>query len=661
MIVKNESKIIKRCIDSALPYIHAISICDTGSSDNTVELINSYSDKTNVNCLYHEWKNFGHNRQISFDECKKYCQKLGWDLTRSYALFMDADMVFAVKGKEFPKLTHGGYRIVQKDPNIFYYNVRFGRLDKNWRCVGVTHEYWTTDENVVDVINNDDVWILDISDGGSKSDKTTRDIKLLEKGIEEDPENVIRYTFYLAQSYRDNRQYEKAIELYQKRIYYGGWYEEKGYSFYQIANCYKMLDKKYEAVTWYWLSYANLPTRREPLVCLASLLRSDCKYFEAYQVAKLAMKIPLPKNEVLFIETPLYEYKAELEITIVGFYIGACEEAKRYSEDIIRANWTQPRDRQLVMNNYPFYCTPLKVKNKHNIQLQLDNLKFKSSSISFAPIDDQRFYVNIRYVTYTITPEGIYQRDENGKAYTRNVLYVREKSGSLVQPRELIEDESVYTSKHLILGLEDVRLFRWDGELWGMATTQRHTAFVHKMVIFPIDTNGEGDIKLKNIILLDYQKNEQEKNWLPLNENTKFLKVIHSHYPTKVLIFDKPEGDTIKPLKILEYTFEKNYQSLRGSAPLVKYKDNFVGMIHEVSFANTNRKYLHRFVIYNKKLKMVNLSEPFYFEKHQVEYVCGIFYSEGVFYIGYSTNDSTSNIATITSAEFDLLPTRSVE
>ena len=42
MIVKNESRIICRLLNSALPIIDAYCICDTGSTDNTIELINSF-------------------------------------------------------------------------------------------------------------------------------------------------------------------------------------------------------------------------------------------------------------------------------------------------------------------------------------------------------------------------------------------------------------------------------------------------------------------------------------------------------------------------------------------------------------------------------------------------------------------------------------------
>ena len=42
MIVKNESKIITRLFDSVLPIIDCYCICDTGSTDNTVQIITNY-------------------------------------------------------------------------------------------------------------------------------------------------------------------------------------------------------------------------------------------------------------------------------------------------------------------------------------------------------------------------------------------------------------------------------------------------------------------------------------------------------------------------------------------------------------------------------------------------------------------------------------------
>lgn len=45
MIVKNESRIIKRLLESVAPWIDSYCICDTGSTDNTVEIIETFFKK----------------------------------------------------------------------------------------------------------------------------------------------------------------------------------------------------------------------------------------------------------------------------------------------------------------------------------------------------------------------------------------------------------------------------------------------------------------------------------------------------------------------------------------------------------------------------------------------------------------------------------------
>ena len=39
LMIKNESKIIERCIKRALEHVDAVSILDTGSTDNTISII----------------------------------------------------------------------------------------------------------------------------------------------------------------------------------------------------------------------------------------------------------------------------------------------------------------------------------------------------------------------------------------------------------------------------------------------------------------------------------------------------------------------------------------------------------------------------------------------------------------------------------------------
>ena len=66
MIVKNESKIIERCMDN-IPWIDGLVISDTGSTDDTREIIEAWRvrNKKMGTVVQNEWKNFGHNRNVA--------------------------------------------------------------------------------------------------------------------------------------------------------------------------------------------------------------------------------------------------------------------------------------------------------------------------------------------------------------------------------------------------------------------------------------------------------------------------------------------------------------------------------------------------------------------------------------------------------------------
>ena len=48
MIVKNEEKIICRLLKSVLPLIDTYCICDTGSTDNTIEVIHEFCKQNGI-------------------------------------------------------------------------------------------------------------------------------------------------------------------------------------------------------------------------------------------------------------------------------------------------------------------------------------------------------------------------------------------------------------------------------------------------------------------------------------------------------------------------------------------------------------------------------------------------------------------------------------
>lgn len=72
MIVKNESRCIIRCLSSIIDAVDEIVIVDTGSTDNTVELIEDFrKDKKNVRLYYYEWNDdFSAARNFSVSKAR---------------------------------------------------------------------------------------------------------------------------------------------------------------------------------------------------------------------------------------------------------------------------------------------------------------------------------------------------------------------------------------------------------------------------------------------------------------------------------------------------------------------------------------------------------------------------------------------------------------
>lgn len=308
MIVKNESRIIQRVMKSAFQIADAFSICDTGSTDNTIEKITEFATENGVSGYVYNttWVNFGHNRSESFLKCRETCDKLGWNREDTYALLLDGDHIFMIDpGFDKNSLTLAGYQIPQKEHNIRYHNTRFIKLSRDWNCVGVTHEYWNMENLSQNLGRLDNPWIDDHADGGCKEDKFERDIKLLTKGLEDEPENE-RYMFYLGQSYKDNKQYEESIHWFKKRIEMKGWTEEVFYSMLQIGRIYAHYQDTGKCMEWYLKAYNEHPIRNEPLVELAHYLGLSGDHTSAIMFAKKALEIPFPQHDLLFVAYNFY-------------------------------------------------------------------------------------------------------------------------------------------------------------------------------------------------------------------------------------------------------------------------------------------------------------------------------------------------------------------
>jgi len=317
MMIKNESKIIERAINSALPIIDGICVLDTGSTDNTVSVVNDIIDKLKtqksgfIGKVYNKsFVNFGVSRSESFNFAKELLLESNWALENTFGLLLDADMVLKIENAESVRNNIGKYDnglLYQVQHQYKYFNIRLIKMSLKWECIGVTHEFWNAEEAGSCVFFEDNIWIDDISDGGCKSDKFERDIRLLEDALKDDPLNS-RYYFFLGQSYMCINKLEKSIECYKKSTELGSTCETHWFSLCMISKQYILLGKLKEASDYCELAVALKPNRSEPLYEMTAHYLSVSDFEKVDEYVKRGVNIPFPERDIIYVDAVIYGY-----------------------------------------------------------------------------------------------------------------------------------------------------------------------------------------------------------------------------------------------------------------------------------------------------------------------------------------------------------------
>ncbi len=389
---------MKRCLESAKPVIDYVSICDTGSTDDTVDLIETWCTENNipVTIHYEPFKNFGYNRSLSAQLATKTYPEA------DYLLLLDADMILEVK-QSFDKanLEHDQYMILQYNNVIEYWNVRLIKTTLPWKAYGVTHEYWDIDRSK---INEEQpikqgklihLKIDDQEDGGSKENKFKRDKQLLLDGIRDltTPAHLkVRYMFYLGQTLSAMEEFTESIKWYKKRVKAGGWDEEVFYSLLKIGCCYEDLAHQVAgerdqitqeaeesgqmfdleamdrlaqeeeqclalATISYMKAWQSRPQRAEPLYRLAKMYREQANYHIALMFALKGKETPFPEQDILFVDYGVYEYLLDFEISVSAYYIEEKRGIGRQAQQRLQAKMKQLPDyvAASVRDNAKFY------------------------------------------------------------------------------------------------------------------------------------------------------------------------------------------------------------------------------------------------------------------------------------------------------------------
>jgi tetratricopeptide (TPR) repeat protein len=704
MIVKNESKIIIRLLKSVLPLIDSYCICDTGSTDNTIEVIMEFFKQQNIlsgKIIQEPFKDFGYNRSYALKQC------FGMD-NADYILLLDADMVLEIDPMlsidDFKNnLSYDAYTIFQGSPSFFYKNIRLIKNKPGISYWGVTHEYVNMPQgSTTHTILKHELFINDVGDGGCKQDKFLRDIRLLEKGLEENPNND-RYTFYLANSYKDAYQLDNAIKTYKKRIDLGGWHEEIWYSYYNMGKCYRDKGDMRRAINAWIDAYVFYPNRIENLYEIINYYRNNGNNSLAYTYYNLARYERNRKTDYdnLFLQKDIYDYKLEYELSIIGYYCNWDNyDLKKISMNLLAFPRAEEYMLKNVLSNYKFYSKQLvndiSIQNRKLQQIinylnentkemyknnNIDENEFVSSTPALCyKSATKELFVNTRFVNYRINEKGEYINKD--KIETINVISIFEITDNAnnienIENNENNEnnenstniikkiDEYImnYNKKYdnVYVGLEDVRMTQNKNKI--LYTANRGLKMGNMEVEYGIINLNNTD-KVKSTLMKIKNQNQIEKNWVLFENAEEQIKMIYKWYPLTIgdieeVIGKETERNTneLSPISKMIVTHEIEtphfFKWLRGSTNGVTINNEIWFLTHLVSYEDRRYYYHCMVVLDNNTMKLKKYSNLFTFEKSPVEYTLGMVLLDDVLLISYSIMDRQTKYIGVSLDDFD--------
>ena len=348
MIVKDEAPVIARCLASVRPIVDHWIIVDTGSSDGTQDIVRKAMADVPGELVERPWVDFGHNRSEALALARPHA---------AYSLIIDADDFFETpENFDRPFLSADSYVVDIKDGATAYQRTQLVRNVLAWRYTGVLHEYVNCPE--ASSVGHFPLVMRRNHDGARRRNPETyrRDAAILERALETetDPFLAARYTFYLAQSWRDCGERERSIAAYLRRAELGFWNEEIFVSLLQAARLKEALGHSVDdTLATYARATAMVPIRAEALHDGSKLCRAKDRFEEGYWLAKRGAALPLPASG-LFLEPWIYEYGLLDELGVHAYWSGRYEESRAACDTLLSERTSPHEVRDRVAANRRF-------------------------------------------------------------------------------------------------------------------------------------------------------------------------------------------------------------------------------------------------------------------------------------------------------------------
>jgi glycosyltransferase involved in cell wall biosynthesis len=337
-IVKDEATVIERCLDSVRPLVDYVLIVDTGSSDGTPDVIARWLKTNGIpgQVLERPWRNFADNRNEAIEALRQITEV-------DYALTIDADEYLVYEPDFDPIAFKQGlaaadaYRVMTWHGDNRYRRLQIFSNRLPFRYKDVLHAYLVAPKGarIAAAHGFHDHYTHD----GARSKNPRKfhiNAEILERELATatDATDIARYTFYLAQSYRDAGVPDKARDNFFKRAGMGLWQEEVCLSWLYAGYAMEKLGQLPELrLSVYLKAYEAGPHRGETLHAAARTCREMKSYHHGYLLAKAGIQLTQP--DTLFVDSSVYGWRMLDEFQICAYWSGHIDDAVEASDRLL--------------------------------------------------------------------------------------------------------------------------------------------------------------------------------------------------------------------------------------------------------------------------------------------------------------------------------------
>jgi glycosyltransferase involved in cell wall biosynthesis len=341
---KNEEHCILETLKSVTPYIDYWIVCDTGSTDKTIELVKNFFAEKGIPGELHEdsWVGFDHNKTLMMSRAKGKAE---------YIMHLDADDQLVGELKfSLAEVGKDAYFIPVKRGTAEWKALIFFKGNYTWKFCGVAHttikaleipSYSTGD------LSHYGYYISGEGIGSRAFDpkKYLYDAERLQKQFWDtlisDPDSLNnRSIFYTAQSYMDYGMHKEGLQW--NRLYLkvkDTWIEETFEAQMRVSQCLMALKADLnEIILEMDKAIAIFPDRSEPYVHLGKYLNQKGQHELAYKYLKQATRnniVNVKNKYILFVNQYCYGKHINDELSVACFWTNRLEEGLNYLKQVI--------------------------------------------------------------------------------------------------------------------------------------------------------------------------------------------------------------------------------------------------------------------------------------------------------------------------------------